>query len=358
MYRIAIQPDRQRLTSGRSQSFSDRWIEHLRKVGHEVRIVDAYKPNFFDQLDGCDAFIWWFAHLPSPRNFAKRLLPAIEHGLGIPVFPNWKTVWHFDDKIAQYYLLKAANVPMPKTWVFWDSVAALDFCRTAHYPLVIKLASGIISENVGLLNNFAEAEYWIKRLFDSGVVKLERSNLRHPHALAMRLHATLRLLLTGQPPNVSRRTDLQKGYLLIQEFLPDNDFDTRVTIIGKRAFAFRRFNRPNDFRASGSGLRDSDPAKIDLDLIRLSFRVAQCLQIQSIAVDGLRSEGQHVLTEMSYYFEGWILHEECLGHWELQGDPDTGLLLFVEGHVRPEDVILEDFLASLEARASRSRAQK
>ena len=357
LYRIAIQPDDQLLTSGRTQSFSDRWIEQMGKAGHEVRIVDAYKPDFLSQLDGCDGFMWWFAHLPSPRNFAKRLLPAVEHGLGIPVFPTWKTVWHFDDKIAQYYLLQAAGVPMPKTWVFWDRAEALGFCRSAQYPLVIKLASGIISENVRLLNNFAEAEYWIKRLFGSGVVALARPNLRHPRTLAKPLREMLRVLRTGQPPAVRGRTDLQRGYLLVQEFLPGNDFDTRVGVIGKRAFAFRRFNRPNDFRASGSGLRDGDPAKIDPDLIRLAFRVAQGLQTQSIAVDGLRREGRHVLTEISYYYEGWILHEECPGHWVLQGDPDTGQLLFVENRVRPEDAILEDFLASLESSSSRSALQ-
>ncbi len=355
MYRIAIQPDNQLLTSGRTQSFSDRWIEQLQHAGHQVRVVDAYQPDFFDQLDGCDGFMWWFAHLPSPGNFGKRLLPAIEHGLGMPVFPSWKTIWHFDDKLAQSYLLQAANIPMPQTWVFWRRAEALDFCEQAQYPLVIKLTSGIISENVRLLHNVAEAQYWIKRLFGSGIVTLERPNLRHPRSIATRLREALRLVLTGQPPKLGLRTDLQKGYLLVQEFLPNNDWDVRVTVIGNRAFAFRRFNRPDDFRASGSGLRDSDPAKISLNLVRLAFRVAQCLGTQSIAVDGLRRDGQNVITEISYYYEGWALHEECPGHWELDGDPDTGQLHFVEGRVRPEDAILEDFLAAIAAKSLSSR---
>lgn len=29
--------------------------------------------------------------------------------------------------------------------------------------------------------------------------------------------------------------------------------DTRVTVIGHCAFGYRRYNRPGDFRASGSG---------------------------------------------------------------------------------------------------------
>ena len=38
-------------------------------------------------------------------------MAALEHGMGIPVFPTWKTIWHFDDKIGQYYLLRAAGIP-------------------------------------------------------------------------------------------------------------------------------------------------------------------------------------------------------------------------------------------------------
>ena len=338
MYKIAIQPDNQALTSGRTQSFSKRWLEQAVQQGHEVRTVDAYKPDFFEQLAGCDGLMWWFAHLPFPRNFAKRLMPAVEHGLGISVFPNWKTCWHFDDKVAQTYLLQAAGIPMPQTWVFWRREEALSFCRTARYPLVLKLASGIVSENVRLLHNFAEAKNWIKKLFGLGVV-----TLKLPRG-SQEVYRWLKPLITGQ---TSHRTDLQQGYILLQEFLPGNTFDTRVGVIGNRAFAFRRINRPNDFRASGSGLRDSDPSKINLSVVRLAFRAAQSLQAQSIAVDGLLRDGENVLAEISYYYEGWVFYEECPGYWELRGDPETGQLHWVERRMRPEDAILEDFLASL-----------
>jgi len=40
----------------------------------------------------------------------------------------------------------------------------------------------------------------------------------------------------------------------------------------------------------------------------------------------------------------------CPGHWELRGDPDDGRLDWVEGQVRPDDAILEDFLALLDRR--------
>jgi hypothetical protein len=351
LYRIAIQPESALLTSGRHQSFSDRGVELLREAGHQPRLVDANKPDFFQQLAGCDRFMWWYAHLPYPRNIARRVVSAVEHGMGIPVFPTWKTVWHFDDKIAQYYLLRAAGLPTPRTWILWHRREAVDFCRAATYPLVLKLAGGITSENVRMLKSFDEAEYWINRMFGSGAVALQRPAIDSVAAVRKRLKDSLRLLVKGIPPDPGRRSDLQRGYLLVQEFLPGNDFDTRVSVIGNRAFGFRRMNRPGDFRASGSGRIDFDHTKVDPEIVRLAFKAQRKLESQSLAIDGMYRNGERVIVEISYYYEGWAL-AACPGHWELRGEAEDGRLEWVEGSVRPDDAILQDFLALLARRHS------
>ncbi|HZN69009.1 MAG TPA: hypothetical protein VFB66_27260 [Tepidisphaeraceae bacterium] len=170
MFRIAIQPDQERLTSGREQSFSDHWIGKLRDAGHEPVVVEAGRDGFFDEVRRCDGFMWWFAHVSYPREFARRVVHAVQHGCRIPTFPTWETVWHFDDKVAQYYLLRAAGIPTARTSILWHYRDAIDFCLKAQYPLVIKLSSGITSENVRLLKNAEEARYWVGRMFGSGVV--------------------------------------------------------------------------------------------------------------------------------------------------------------------------------------------
>ena len=77
---------------------------------------------------------------------------------------------------------------------------------------------------------------------------------------------------------------IQKNYVLFQRFLPDNEFDTRITVIGDRAFGFRRMTRKSDFRASGSGIIDYDIGKIDLRCVDIAFRVSQQLGFQSMAI--------------------------------------------------------------------------
>ena len=170
---LAIQPDDRLLMSGRRQSFSRRWAERAGSAGFAIREVDVYQRHLPTQFDGCDGFLWWFAHLPETRESAQRIVQAVAHGQKIRTFPNWNTVWHFDDKVAQVYLLDAAGIPQPPPpIVFWNQRKALAFARDATYPLVLKLAGGIGSENVRKVASADEAMFWIGRLFGPGLSSL------------------------------------------------------------------------------------------------------------------------------------------------------------------------------------------
>lgn len=353
-YTVAIQPDQLTQKNGEEQSFSSRWAERAVETGVNVRTVNVYAQDFFERLAGCDGFMWRFGYSPNPRLFAKKLLAAIEHGLGIAVFPSFETAWHFEDKIAQSYLLRAAGLPTPATWVFWDRMAALDFCRSTTYPLVLKLSFGYQSGNVCLLNSFDDAAYWIGRLFGAGVTGLRPRAPGWRHAL-QRARGTLRHLRGAPPYEDLDCCELQHGYFYVQEFLPGNAYDIRVTVIGSRAFAFRRFNRPGDFRASGSGRIDWDPQHIDEESIRLAFRVARHLRTQSLGVDLLQHGGQKVLTEISYTYASWAVRD-CPGHWVMQGDDAAGPLSWIQGRMQPEDAIFDDFVARLQSRDVRIMA--
>jgi hypothetical protein len=347
---IAIQPDHIVQPNGVPQSYSDRWLALAADAGIQTRVVDALRPDVFDQLAGCHGFMWRFGYRPPERLIATRILASVEHVLGIPVFPSWKSAWHFEDKISQYYLLQAARIPMPKTWLFWEKDAALAFLRTASFPLVMKLANGYRSGNVRLLRSADEGTYWVEQLFGAGVWSFDQTpRASQPRRLLRRASAAVRTLAGAATLFPSLRSELQRGYFYAQEFLPGNDFDTRVTVIGNRAFAYRRMNRPDDFRASGSGRPNWDPSQIDLQLVRLAFLTARRLATQSIAIDGMRRGDERVLGEVSYTYVSWMVRD-CPGHWILHGDPDTGDLEWVDGHMSPDDAIFEDFVAALRHR--------
>jgi hypothetical protein len=103
---------------------------------------------------------------------------------------------------------------------------------------------------------------------------------------------------------------------MFQEFLPNNDFDTRLIVLGNRCFGIRRYNRKNDFRASGSGFLDFNPEYIDKRAIKLSFDIATKLETRLLALDFLFDEQNNpVVTEMSYGF-AVEAYDNCTGYWD------------------------------------------
>lgn len=344
--RLAIQQDEVVFPDGHRQSFAERWTDLAVSAGHEVRHVDVFSDSFFDDLAPCDGFMWRFGFPPVPRLVAKRIIPALEHGQGLPVFPDTNTIWHFEDKIAQYYLLSAMAVPQPRTRVLWNHGQALKHCEITKLPFVLKLAHGFQSTNVRLVQSRAEARAWADELFGPGLASFNASPAQWRGRYGRRARAAIRLLLGLRARGGA---DFSHGYMYVQEFLPGNGFDTRITVIGDRAFGFRRFNRDEDFRASGSGRIDWNPAEIAEGAIELGFSIARRLGTQAVALDVLKRGEEFVVGEISYTGASWAI-AECPGHWRRLDAGRDDRLAWIEGKVRPEDAIFEDFVKNLSAK--------
>lgn len=356
-YRIAIAPDHAKLEDPSDNSSSWHWTRLLEAAGHEVRSVDPFSSGILEQLSGCDGFMWRHRHDPRDRAVAHRLLPVVEGHLGLAVYPDQRTCWHYDDKIRQAYLFQALGIPATPTWVFWKKDEALQFVAGAEYPLVIKFESGASSTNVGLLKNAAEAEWIVKRLFGPGARSLEADFGELRLTWKQRLRAAGRILTTGRHPDLAQPLELRQGRIYLQTFLKGNDFEQRIVVIGRRAFARRRLNGPNDFRASGYGLGDRDPSKIDPRAVRLAYDVARKLDTQCLAVDMLQKDGEPVVSEVTYAFHSRKLQMHP-GHWVLEGEPERGSLRWVEGNLWPEEAQIEDFLKRLDARRESKEGSK
>ncbi len=331
--------------------YSGKWRETLRAAGAETRDLNLLAPDALEQARACDGVMWRWAHTPQDKQSARRILHVIEHTLGIPVFPDSATAWHYDEKVAQYYLLKGLGAPVPETWVFWRREDALAWAPTAPYPLVFKLSCGAGSSHVTKVQTAEEAAHLINLCFVWGLHPTDEAGMGRQmrarsamlwQGLRRRLTDGLRYGLTGRLPPVHPlwwRPEF--GYVYFQRFVAGNEGDTRITIIGDRAFGFRRRNRPSDFRASGSGLIDHDPSQVDLRCVETAFRVSKAGRFQSMAYDFLFDDGKPVIGEISYTFADWAV-QACPGHWR----PD---LTWVEGPMWPEEAQARDFLQRVTA---------
>ena len=118
-----------------------------------------------DALDICSALFWQIDHESvTDLRFARSILEAVEMRR-VRVFPNHRTAWHFDDKVAQKYALEAVRAPTPTTWVFIDQASALDFLEGARFPLVFKLRIGAASLNVQLMRDRRHGERLVGQMF-------------------------------------------------------------------------------------------------------------------------------------------------------------------------------------------------
>jgi len=335
------------------EGYHEKWAEFLQARGVEVRWLDLLRTDALEQVKGCDAVMWHWPHYPHElRWVARPLLHVLETELRIPTFPDLATSWHYDDKIAQAYLLETCGLPQPRFWIFWRRDEAEKWAiHKASYPVVFKLACGAGSSNVRLVYTPTHALQLIREMFSPSGLLSEASGpvpvpppwprcKRAVRGLIQRaLPASRYVLRNRYPPLPERHWMPQRGYAFFQEYVPDNPCDTRITVIGSRAFGFRRMNRPGDFRASGSGRIDHRPEEIDLRCVELGFRAAQRLHTQSLACDLLLRRGEPVIVEISYCFIDHAV-QQCPGHWR----PD---LSWQPGSMWPQEAHVEDLLARL-----------
>ena len=302
-------------------SFSDRWVNYCIQENIPYKLVDCYKDDIIQQLEGCDALMWHF-HNASPKDslFAKQLLFSVA-AAGKKIFPDYNTMWHFDDKVGQKYLLEAIAAPMVTSFVFYTKKEAMDWVNSTGFPKVFKLRSGASSANVRLVKSRQEAIRLVNQAFGKGFKQYDpwpnfKERLRkfkHGNASLFNVFkGFIRLFYTTDFAKVAGR---EKGYIYFQEFIPDNDCDIRVIVIGQKAFAIKRMVRENDFRASGGGNILFDKALIDEASVRTALEVSERLGGQCLAYDFVFKEGKPLIIEISYGF-AYGAYDACPGYWD------------------------------------------
>ena len=292
----------------RSNSYSEQWIEYCQKHNIQYKIVDAYANNILEQVADCDVFMWHHHfHQYKDYLFAKQLIYVIETQLGKITYPNYNTCWHYDDKVGQKYLLEAIGAPYAPTHIFYTRQEALEWIRQATFPLVFKLRSGASSENVCLVKSMRQAKRLIKQSFGTGFEQYNRINgfktqwSKYKSGLSSFSDLLRSLKKIFVSTEFSKMHSKEIGYVYFQDFIPNNDSDIRVYVVGNKAIAAKRMNRENDFRASGSGKLIYDKDQIDEDCIKIAFETCQNLHMQSVAFDFLHNtNGDWVITEISY----------------------------------------------------------
>ena len=143
--------------------YSDRWIPYCESRGIDYKLVDCYRSDILEQLSDCDGLMWHFSHASARASkFAKQLLYSVEAS-GKKVYPDFNTVWHFDDKVGQKYLMEAMDLPAPHAHVFYSKEDAQKWASGTTWPKVFKLRNGSSADNVKLVKSRRQARKLIRR---------------------------------------------------------------------------------------------------------------------------------------------------------------------------------------------------
>ena len=324
----------------RPGSYCHRWIDYCIKNNLDHKVVDGYSNDIINQVEDCKYFMWHFSENSyTDMLMVRNVLNAIESA-GKIVYPNHDSNWHFDNKTAQKYLLEAIGAPMVKSHVFYDLKNATDWAQQTEYPLVFKLKGGSGSSNVFLIRSFSKAKRIISKILKKGIKGhsysvYAKEKFRHFKAngsIKELLKIVYRLFVKADSDKMFLP---EKGYAYFQDFVPNNDSDTRIVVIGEKAFGIKRMVRENDFRASGSGVFEYND--INLDAVRIAFETSKKLKMQSVAFDFIfDKDGNPLIVELSYGF-GVKGVGKCTQYWDSE-------LNVYNGTVDPPILIIENFL--------------
>ena len=332
--------------------FHPRWMAYCEQKGVAYKPVDCYASDIVEQVEGCDALMWHHGQSnPKDILIARPILSALEHA-GIRVFPDFRTAWHFDDKVAQKYLFEALDIPAVPAHVFVDRHQALNWVKQAKFPQVFKLRRGAGSAGVKLVTGRRQARRLVKKAFGRGFRIYDPWDSLKERVYKWRLGKfPATEILKGlarfvYPPRYSRILGRERGYVYFQDFLPGNDCDIRIIVIGDRAFGIRRLVRPDDFRASGSGRITYAREDLDEECVELAFQATKKLGSDCVALDFVYDrQTQPMILEVSYGFmkEGY---DPCEGYWDRD-------LNWHAGPFDPYGWMVEEVLKSVSAKRKR-----
>lgn len=242
---------------------------------------------------------------------------------GVRCFPDSHTCWHFDDKVAQKYLLESVGAPLVPSYVFYSKDEAVEWAESTIFPKVFKLKGGAGASNVKLAQTKSDAIKLINQCFGKGFEQYrwqeqfhESFNKYKEGKASMReVLRPIKYALKKYPTEFSHYHQNEIGYAYFQDFISNNTFDIRICVVGNRAFALKRMTRKGDFRASGSGNIIYDKNQIDERCVKIAFECNKKLQTQSIAFDFVFDPSHNpLIVEISYGY-AMSAYDFCEGYW-------------------------------------------
>lgn len=295
-----------------SGSWTGEWLKACDTQDIEHELIDWRDHDAYDRALTHECLLWHFSHYSSGEmQFARSILYALREA-GVRTFPDFSDAWHFDDKVAQAYLLKSLGAPTPKNLVFYSPEDFSSWCNGAasKFPMVAKLRTGSGSHNVQLLQSIGDALRYSAKMFGIGfptspslTFKLA-SNLKSSRSISDIVRRARRIPEFLFSRSQSKLLPRERGYVYLQDFIANAEYDLKVAVIRDKLSFIGRRTRKDDFRASGGGDLFFDKALMSREIIDMGFKTADAMKSQCVGMDVVvdPKTGHPTIVEISYGF--------------------------------------------------------
>ena len=300
------------------------WENALEINGIPYKTIDCYHYDIVHSLEDYSGIIWHYQNFVNADLMEAQHLLDIAESKGLKVFPDHNTAWHFDDKIAESYLLDSVGAPIPKYWVFYELDKVIDWAKNeATYPLVAKLRRGSGSNNVKIMRRSSELIRYSKRMLTKGyspaqsILYKTYSKVQSAHSFKALLNRAKRIPDFLKARAFGKGMPIEKGYCYFQEFIENDGYDLKVVVVGDKCTFLARNVRKGSFKASGGGDLSYDRSKIPTSVVEDAFITADALGSQCMGFDFVvnKETNKGVIIEMCYGFDFEAVYG-CGGYWD------------------------------------------
>lgn len=155
-----------------------------------------------------------------------------------------------------------------------------------EYPAIIKEPAGAKSKGVYLVRNIEQAKRIVKKISATPNFKED-----------------IKDWLRAKKHKGYIKESMYRNKFVIQNFVHDLEYDYKVLIYGKKYYVLKRNNRPNDFRASGSGLFEFTE-DIPFEILNYAEELFNFFQVPNLSLDIAFRNNQCYLLEFQAVFFG------------------------------------------------------
>ncbi len=250
--------------------------------------IDFSKNNYKDSY-------YIYTSSEDPNYYYKNYIEDVVYALqlaGAYVIPDSNFLRANNNKVFMEYLRR---IVLPeefcklKTYPLGTKEEILNYIDQISFPIVIKASQGASGTNVNLAVDKKDLIKKVKKVSKTFNLKDYMWELARAY-----LHK-------GYIKNSTYR----KKYI-VQEFIPNLQKDWKVLIFGKRYFVLTRYNRKNDFRASGSktNYKAGSQAENTYKILNFAQQIFKHLKIPHVSLDIAFDGDKYYLIEMQGIYFG------------------------------------------------------